>query len=56
MLITSKRIVGAIVFSSSKTFLLADREDDIPLKYQREVSGVLHLTLFDILIEYHPIS
>ena len=40
MLITSKRIVGVIFFSSSKTFLLADREDDIPLKYQREVSGV----------------
>lgn len=40
ILITSKRIVGVIVFSSSKTFLLADREDDIPLKYQREVSGV----------------
>ena len=39
MLISSKRIVGAIVFSSSKTFFLADREDDILLKYQRKVSG-----------------
>ena len=37
---------------SSKVFTF-DHLFTCSLKYQREVSGVWHLTLFDILMEYH---